>query len=479
MKYQKSLNVFFVALLGALTFLGCVKTTFDEPSVDGVYVDIQPNKTINELKALHTTKGGFDLIKDDIIICGEVTMDDRSGNFYKTLVIEDASGGIEVKFNDGFLFNEYPIGRSICIRCKDLILTDYNGVTQITGSLVEQGGAFDAVGLVASQVRLNVVKGRFAERAKSPKIITLTDIASSRVSTLIRLDSVQFIAADTAKTYADSRLLATLNRTIEDCNGRKLIIRTSGYSNFANIKTPTGRCSVVGVLSVFGTTFQLYLRSIDDVTVGGARCGGGSTGGGNAVLTSVSNIRKLYAGAGTKTTLPDATKVKGIVISDRNGKNLNGQNVYIQDGAAGIVVRFTGTHSFNLNDEIEIVVSKAELSDFNKLVQINNVPLANAKLLRTGQSVTLKDITVADLNTNFDALESTLVRIKNATVTGGATLSGSRTVGDGTGTIVMFTQTAATFAGTATPSGSVTITAIVSDFNGKQIILRNATDIQQ
>ncbi|MBL7776243.1 MAG: hypothetical protein JNK89_09585, partial [Saprospiraceae bacterium] len=49
---------------------------------------------------------------------------------------------------------------------------------------------------------------------------------------------------------------------------------------------------------------------------------------------------------------------------------------------------------------------------------------------------------------------------------------------DASGSIPMYTQTYATFASVNTPSAPVTVTAIVSDFNGKQIILRNATDIQ-
>jgi DNA/RNA endonuclease YhcR with UshA esterase domain len=236
--------------------------------------------------------------------------------------------------------------------------------------------------------------------------------------------------------------------------------------------------SVTGVLSIFGTTYQLYIRDLNDVKDSGLRCSGttGGGGGGNEVLRDLISIRSLFSG--TKTTAPENTKIKGIVISDRSGKNLNGQNLYLQDGTAGIVVRFGATHSFDLGDEIEVVVSKQEISEFNSLLQLNNVPLANAKVLRKGQSVTPREATIAEIVANFDKWESTLVRIKNATITGGATLSGGRTVNDGTGSIVMFTQTAATFAGTATPAAPVTLTAIVSDFNAKQVILRNAADIQ-
>ena len=167
-----------------------------------------------------------------------------------------------------------------------------------------------------------------------------------------------------------------------------------------------------------------------------------------------------------------------MVISDRLGKNLNNRNLYLQDGTAGIVVRFDAEHFFNLGDEIEVIISEQEISEFNKLLQVNNVPVDNGSVISTGNTLTPRTATIAEINTNFNAWESTLVKIVNASITGGATLSGNRTVGDGTGTIAMFTQTAATFSGTATPAAPVTLTAIVSDFNAKQIIMRNGNDIQ-
>lgn len=454
--------------------LGCVKTEFDEPPVGGDPVILTPTTTIKELKSLHVTPGGFDKITNDLIIGGEVVFNDRSGNYYKTIVIQDATGGIEVKFNDGYLYQQFPIGRTIYIRCKDMILTDYNGLTQLVGSTIEENGVLSDVGLTQAQVRAQVVKGAFATTPVAPKVLTISQLGLQHVSTFIRLENVQFAKADTGKTYADPVTQFSLNRTVETCGGQQLLVRTSGYANFASQKTPGGKGYVEGVLSIYGTTYQLAIRDENAVQMTGPRCG---TSNGTETLVDISSIRSLFTG--TTTAAPANQKIKGIVISDRGAKNLNSKNLYIQDGSAGIVVRFEADHTFNLGDEIEVVISEREVSEFNKLLQINNVPLASVKLISTGKTVIPRTATIAELNTNFNAWESTLVKIVGATITGGATLSGNRTVGDGTGTIPMFTQTAATFAGTATPTGQVTITAILSDFNAKQIILRNASDIQQ
>lgn len=453
----------------------CVKREFDEPPTGGEPVNVTPNTTIAALKALHvTTNGGFDKITEDLIIEGTVVMDDRSGNYYKTLVIQDATGGIEVKFNDGYLFNQFPVGRKMYIYCKDLILTDYNGLTQLTGSTVEEGGNLQDVGLTESQVRKKVVKGPISDTPPAPTVVNISDLNASHVSTLIRLENVQFIAADAGKTYADPVTQFSLNRTLMNCTGGKLILRSSGYATFAGTLTPTGSGSITGVLGIYGNTLQMYIRDISDVNMSGERCSG--VGG---QLMSIKDLRTFFTG--TTTSAPANRKIRGIVISDRIGNNLNGRNAYIQelDGSAGILVRFSANHSYNVGDEVEVEVSNQELSEFNKLLQVNNVQLDKSGALTSGNTPVVRTATVAEINANSEAWESTLVKIVGATLSGGGTpISGGKTVTDATGSIPIFTQSYATFAQATTPSGTVTMTAIVSDFNGKQVILRNMNDFQ-
>ncbi len=460
------------ALLLMVGITACVKREFDEPPLGGEPVTITANKTIVELKALHTTPGGYDKIEDDFIIEGTVVMDDRSGNYYKTLVIQDASGGIEVKFNDGYLYNQFPVGRKIFIRCKGLILTDYNGLVQLTGSTVEQAGQLDDVGLTVAQVRTNVVKGPISATPPVAKVVDIADLNASHISTLIQLQNVQFIAADAGKTYADAVTKYSLNRTLQDCGGDQIILRSSGYSEFAGAATPTGNGTLTGVLGIYGNTRQLYIRDLNDVDMAGDRCSG--VGG---TLMNISSVRSLFTG--TTTSAPADRKIKGIVISDRVANNLNGRNLYLQDESGGIVVRFTSNHAFNLGDEIEVEISGQEISEFNKLLQVNNVPLDKSGVLTVGNTPAVRTATIAEVNANFDAWESTLVKITGATISGpGTPLSGNKTVSDASGSIAMYTQTYASFASVTTPAGPVTLTAIVSDFNGKQLILRNQNDIK-
>lgn len=470
-------------LLFSLTAIwSCVKTEFDEPPAGGVPVDITANTTIRDLKKLHVSpNGGIDKIKDELIIGGEVVMDDRSGNYYKSLVIQDETGGIEVKFNDGYLYSSMPIGRKIFIRCKDLLLTDYNGLTQLTGSTVVENGVPSTVGLTAAQVRQKVVKGEYAATKLAPKKVTIDQLLQNPdlISTLVELENVQFTQCDAGKTFADVTTKNSLNRLIEDCNGQQVILRTSGYANFAAQTTPVGNGTVVGIASIYGSDNQMYIRDPSDLSMTAGRCG--TSGGGTADLTDISAVRALFAG--TTTYAPANKKIHGTVISDRGNKNLNNRNLFIQDGTAGIVVRFEAEHCFEVGDEIEVIISGVEISEFNKLLQLNNVPLKNATIIASGKPATPRTATVNDIITNFNSWEGSLVQIPNVTITGGATFAANGSSGlqvkDASGTIVLFTSAAATFANQPVPSGTVTLTAIISDYNGKQLLMRNLDDVKQ
>ena len=56
--------------------------------------------------------------------------------------------------------------------------------------------------------------------------------------------------------------------------------------------------------------------------------------------------------------------------------------------------------------------------------------------------------------------------------------SGSVTMSDATGEIIIFTRTQSNFANDALPTGEVTVTGIVSDFNSPQFVLRSRSDVQ-
>ena len=87
-------------------------------------VVMEATHTIQELAAMYTPGQPFE-IEDDIVIAGRVSTSDQAGNFYRSLYIQDETGGIEIKMGKTGLYNEYKPGQTVYVKCKGLWLGMY------------------------------------------------------------------------------------------------------------------------------------------------------------------------------------------------------------------------------------------------------------------------------------------------------------------------------------------------------------------
>lgn len=457
--------LFFAVLVCG--FAACVDREFDEPPVGGL-TDLQPNTTIEELKAMHSLGSDPTLITESLLIEGVVAADDESGNFFRQIAIQDATGGIILRLNATGLFNDYPVGTRLIVDCQGLYIGDFNNLYQLNGSpdsgieenLIAEHIFVAELGLTVQPTVVTI------DALQNPA--TLNDL----LATLVQFENVQFIDANTEVPYADVANRQSVNLTLTDCDGNEIIVRTSGFADFANELSPAGNGSLSAILTVFGNTRQLVLRDLSDVQMSGQRCGGGTTGGDLVNIGSVRDVFHQGVMAG-----PEDTKIRGVVISDRVNGNWTGRNLVLQDATGGIVVRFTDNHNFSLGDELEIRISGEELSEFEGLLQVNDVPLGNVENLGPASLPDPRETTISELLANAEEWESTLVRLNDVSLSGAGTYNGAVTVTGATGTIDLFTRSAATFSGTALPGGTLDLIAVVSQFGDPQLIIRNTDDV--
>ena len=82
--------------------------------------------------------------QDDQVIEGVVVCDDRSGNYYQQIALQDATGGILLRLGSANLYNTYPVGRKLFVKVKGLYLGQYSGTLQLGGGIdsayLSQGG---------------------------------------------------------------------------------------------------------------------------------------------------------------------------------------------------------------------------------------------------------------------------------------------------------------------------------------------------
>lgn len=198
--------------------------------------------TVAELRALFTgTPVHFDT---DRSVYAVVTADEQNGNLYKNIYIQDHTGAIVMRLlNSGGLYQ----GDSIRIYLPGTVLGVYAGMMQLDSVDVDN----------------NVVK-QATQVAKAPELVTLAQITPAMQGRLVRIDGVEFPVAEIGQTYADATNQSTINRNLTDCS-TSVLVRTSGYANFAGQQLPSGNGSFVGVVGQFNSDMQLFIRNVNEV----------------------------------------------------------------------------------------------------------------------------------------------------------------------------------------------------------------------
>ena len=276
---------FFVALsvigICTVTTTSCLKGNYDAPPDLTEYDPmLTVTHTIAQLKALNGAfdyKAGGDtsIITQEVIIAGVVTANDRSGNFYKQLVIQDSSSAIMILLDANSLYNDYPVGRKIYVRCNGLWL-GYDGGLPVLGYTPNEQVTPTAI----PTARINdvIVKANIGNLvlADTVDLVTIKAAQDKYYNRLVCVREAQFV--DITKSYTQPT--ASTSRDIEDCGGNKLVVRSSNYANFASLPLPRGKGSILGIYTVYvsstsgNKTAQLVIRDTTDVKFSGSRCGG-------------------------------------------------------------------------------------------------------------------------------------------------------------------------------------------------------------
>jgi hypothetical protein len=270
-------------LMTGLAITSC-KKTFDAPPGPGE-VDLVANTTIDALKTYHTIPGTYDEITQDVIISGVITANDKTGNFYKQLFVQDTSGAMQILVEAYSLYASYPVGRKVFIKCKGLTLSDLNG-NMVLGVKAIINGTPSMEGIPAAVLSKHVI-GATLNNSVEPLTITAADLGTTMnnkyINALVKLENYEFITGDTGKIYSDtSSYKSTTNRLISTGCGSTLTltIRTSGYSNFAGVRLPSGNGSISAIYTIYKssptsatTTKQMIIRDTADVQFKNSRCG--------------------------------------------------------------------------------------------------------------------------------------------------------------------------------------------------------------
>lgn len=479
---MNTINKFFFLLIivSGLFITSCVDNDFDEPE-NTLTIDEADVITISEVLALldnssSAVLGEGNIGVEDKYIKGTVTADDASGNFFKTVTFQDATAALSIAADRNELNAEFPAGNTIYVKLNGLTLGLDANLPRL-GYIIEDDRLQRIPDILVNDFMIAGGAGEVIE----PSIVTISEILQNSnlyFNKLVSIEQAEFTIEFVGQPYADADNPdgpQSINAMIEDCDDDGIILRNSGFSDFAREIMPAGSGKVTGIVSIFNDDLQIFIRDLNDIDFMELRCDG--SGGQVTNELAIESIKSRFYDSGADEA--QSGFITGTVISDKNTGQVNSQNIIVQNGSHGILVRFTSDHNFSLGDIVEINVSGQEVSEFRGLLQINNVPAFNAEKTGNGNLPTALEITVDEILLNNNKYESTRVLIKDATLSGGSTYGvGNITVDDGTETIDIFTFSSTSYANDPVPTGTVNVTAVVSQFDDSpQLLINSSSDV--
>lgn len=261
---MKLLNKFSLLLLASsFAFTACERDYDAPPLAEPEYTGPAANLTIAELReqCAAATEDAPIIITQEQVIKAIVTANDESGNIFKKIYLQDETGAIEMEVDQNSVYNYYPVGQTVYVDLNRLSISVYGDEQQLghpDGYLYRTPW---------EDFQTHVQKDGWAKPEEVVPIV-IDDISTVNTNVdqykfrLVQFTNVSFENGG-KNPFAPEENYGEEN--IVDSHGNTLMVRTSSYANFASDILPEGRGNVTGILGRFRGTWQLTLRTIDDV----------------------------------------------------------------------------------------------------------------------------------------------------------------------------------------------------------------------
>lgn len=276
---MKLLRNISLPLIASLALFACERD-YDAPLLtEPEYTGPAANITISELRTQNAaaTENTPIIITKDQVLKAVITGNDESGNIFKKIYLQDETGAIEMGVDQNSVYNYYPVGQTVYIDLNGLSISVFGGEQQLGHP---EGHLFRTPW---EDFKKHVSKDKW-ENLDKIKPIVLDDISIVNAApNEYKFKLVQF----TGVTFKNGGKGIFAPETdygeeyITDSHGNTIMIRTSSYANFAGNGLPEGKGNITGILGRYNGTWQLTLRTANDVSdfTGSNEEEGGNEGG--------------------------------------------------------------------------------------------------------------------------------------------------------------------------------------------------------
>lgn len=286
---MKRLRYIIMAMVATL-MASCMGSDYAAPGLDPDNAPWGNNEitetnvvSIADLKARYAStiaSNGYVKIEEDMQIKGVVTGNDYAGNIYQQIPVQDETGALVVGVSASALHGFLPEGQEILIDLKDLYIGGYGEQCQIGSVYTSPNTGKTGIGRMdrytwQKHFRLigeaDVAKADALAEDFDPSKMTDASYMEANAGKLMTIRRVSFLNADGKSVFApdDGSVALTsncANRALKEYSSKNIVVRTSTYADFAQEVIPKGTKDIKGIFTRYYDTWQILLRSTDDIT---------------------------------------------------------------------------------------------------------------------------------------------------------------------------------------------------------------------
>ena len=239
--------------------------------------------SIADLKARYAStiaSNGYVKIEEDMQIKGVVTGNDYAGNIYQQIPVQDETGALVIGVSASALHGFLPEGQEILIDLKGLYIGGYGEQCQIGSVYTSPNTGKTGIGRMDRytwQKHFRLIGEADAAKADAlaedfdPSKLTDASYMEANAGKLMTIRRVSFLNADGKSVFApdDGSVALTsncANRALKEYSSKNIVVRTSTYADFAQEIIPEGTKDIKGIFTRYYDTWQILLRSTDDIT---------------------------------------------------------------------------------------------------------------------------------------------------------------------------------------------------------------------
>lgn len=373
---MKLLRNISLPLIASLALFACERD-YDAPLLtEPEYTGPAANITISELRTQNAaaTQDVPIIITQDQVLKAVITGNDESGNIFKKIYLQDETGAIEMEVDQSSVYNYYPVGQTVYVDLNGLSISVYGDEQQLGHP---EGYLFRTPW---EDFEKHVSKDGWAN-PENAKPVVIDDISTINAAP----DNYKFkLVQFTGVTFQNGGkgIFAPEDgygeENITDSHGNTIMIRTSNYASFAGNKLPEGKGNVTGILGRFRGTWQLTLRTANDVSdfTGSNEEEGGNEGGETPSGETKTILEETFASSQGSFTIEDK-ELGGLSYVWKHdssygymkGSAYNGSNVAAESWLISPEIDLTNATSINLT--FDHAINKVSVApDLNQTLAI-------------------------------------------------------------------------------------------------------------